>query len=134
MLAVKHWHDPAGGWVLDPFVVATQVPLIAMLPGIAGEALAVGDAGTASAAERAAIGILAAGFVVCMALVQVRAGTVEGGPWMLPAVACLWASGRVFERLDGRDGGGRGDRLGAGYGKFCAGSGAVFAALAFMSA
>eukprot|EP01046_Picozoa_sp_COSAG06_P009196 COSAG06_NODE_477_length_15216_cov_133.572402_2_plen_653_part_00 len=43
VLAVKYLHDPAGSWMGTPFKVALFVPMFAMVPGIAAEAMAVGE-------------------------------------------------------------------------------------------
>ena len=139
VLAVKRLHDPAGGWMGEPFWVALFVPLYAMLPGVAAEAIrgryTGGDAGTATVAERAAVGIVAAGSVVCFALfwVGVRSGSTSGeaGSWGLAGLACmLVALPALLRRLDGRDGGGRLMHYFAGLGKWFAGHGAVLAARA----
>ena len=141
VLAVKHLHDPAGGWMRNPFDVALLVPLYAMMPGVAAEAIrgryTGGDAGTATVAERAAVGTLAAGQVVCLALFFVRGGSGGSGAelfWYLAGSACGLVLLALLRRLDGRDGGGRLMHSFAGLGKWFAGAGAVFAATAFMDA
>jgi len=110
------------------------------VPGVAAEAIrgryTGGDAGTATVAERAAVGILAAGQLVCFALSRVRwLESGDEGSWTLASLACmLVALPALLRRLDGRDGGGRLMHYFAGLGKWWAGFGAFVAAVAFMEA
>jgi len=99
--------------------------------------MAVGSvAGTTSAAEELAVGIMAVGVVVCVTVAWMRFHSGDGG-WAVVGIVCMFvAIPSLLRHLDGREDNG-GDRTGnyfAGFGKLLAGYGAFIAALGFMQA
>ena len=142
VLAAKHVHDPAGGWMGDPILTAFLVCIFVMLPGVIVGALVEGapqpaDPYNGSVGSEAVVGVLATVWVVCSMALVMRVNSGVGGTasytgfasgWLLALLALLAS----LRRLDSHDGGARASDLGALLGKFMVGALAGMAALAFV--
>ena len=152
VFATKYLHDPAEGWLRNPFL-ATWACLfcLTMVPGILGETLAAAEGGASAsskatsrfACQKPLAWLAMACWFGCFAMYCLKMGSgTEPALWALAALlflfcvlpAALRHADKPLRHADKRERGRRLARFGASLGRWMVGMGAAFGALAFLLA